>query len=335
MSATRRRREPAPATWVGDVMAKGLEFDEATGAGLHRLLQHHLEAAIAAALTPDQPVADRIHQTRTRLKRVRALLRFLRKVDPGAARDANRLLRDAMQPLSALRDGDVRLATFDMLLAHFGAGGGTAPATTVRRSLLRVRRHEQPSISTVSRRLRAAATAARRVQRGPLLRRAQAVEIADLLTGLRSTCARTRAAFRQARRKASATAFHDWRKRTKDLRYQLRLFRAGWPRVVKTFERELGQVADLLGDEHDLFLLKSALQRLDLRPTVDLNPLLELIVARRAELRREALALGARLFGAPPRATTKLLCRWWLLSAKTARDHLPATDSAAEGAARP
>lgn len=318
-----RQRVLRAAAPGGVIMAKGLHFDEPAGAGLRRRLRRHLEAAAATA-TARRPgsTADRIHETRTRLKRARALLRLLRRVEPKAARAANRTLRDAMRPLSALRDADVRLATFDALVAHFGAGGAPGPAARVRRSLLELRHGEPASAAVVARRLRAAATAARTVHRQ--LTRRPDLTSEDLIAGLGATYAQARQAFRRSAEKGSATAFHEWRKRLKDLRYQLRLFRPAWPRVVKAFEREIADLADQLGDEHDLFLLRIALTRLESKHRPDTKPLLELLAARRAALRREALAAGAKLFATKPRATARLLVRWWLQAADTAKSRAPA-----------
>ncbi|MCG8508288.1 MAG: CHAD domain-containing protein, partial [Rhodospirillales bacterium] len=53
--------------------------------------------------------------------------------------------------------------------------------------------------------------------------------------------------------------FHDWRKRVKDLWYQLRLLESAWPDMMHAYDNALDELADLLGDHQDLDLLHDAL----------------------------------------------------------------------------
>ena len=57
--------------------------------------------------------------------------------------------------------------------------------------------------------------------------------------------------------KPEETAFHEWRKRVKDLGYQTQTLRELWPPVLKRFRDELDQLGDLLGKEHDLTLVRN------------------------------------------------------------------------------
>jgi hypothetical protein len=45
--------------------------------------------------------------------------------------------------------------------------------------------------------------------------------------------------------------FHEWRKRVKDLGYQIQILRESWPTVLKRLQCELDKVGDLLGKDHD------------------------------------------------------------------------------------
>jgi CHAD domain-containing protein len=141
------------------------------------------------------------------------------------------------------------------------------------------------------------------------------LELDVVLAALSTTRARAGAAFRRARAKGTAAAFHAWRKRTKDLRHQLRLFRPAWPRMIKGVEHELARLADLLGDDHDLFLLRETLQEPAPAHAADAAAIRALIATRRAELQRASLSLGARLFPRKHRAPTALLARWWNIAA--------------------
>ena len=77
-----------------------------------------------------------------------------------------------------------------------------------------------------------------------------------------------------------------WRKRVKDLWYQQRL----------------------LGDDHDLAVLRTALRRGTPTP-VDLDAVIGLIDHRRGELQGEALSLGAAVYAETPSAYVKRMRR--------------------------
>jgi CHAD domain-containing protein len=49
--------------------------------------------------------------------------------------------------------------------------------------------------------------------------------------------------------------FHEWRKRVKYYRYQLKLLRDFWKPVMEALRREAVKLSDDLGDDHDLAVL--------------------------------------------------------------------------------
>ena len=57
--------------------------------------------------------------------------------------------------------------------------------------------------------------------------------------------------------KPTVPRLHEWRKRTKDLRYALELLEPLWPDVMEAFAAEVDDLADLLGEDHDLALLEA------------------------------------------------------------------------------
>ena len=71
------------------------------------------------------------------------------------------------------------------------------------------------------------------------------------------------------------------------------------------------RLADLLGDDHDLAVLRSTLVELDGQIPRDLDPVLGLIEHRRAQLQTEAMFLGERLYAEKPKAFVRRLRRYW------------------------
>jgi CHAD domain-containing protein len=116
---------------------------------------------------------------------------------------------------------------------------------------------------------------------------------------------------------APAGAFHDWRKRTKYLGYQLRLLQPGWPKLIKAQRRAVKALQGLLGEDHDLAVLTDLLAELRPQgPTAD-EPLagelaLNREMRRQSELlRRRARHLGEIVYAEQPKALGKRLGVYW------------------------
>ena len=63
----------------------------------------------------------------------------------------------------------------------------------------------------------------------------------------------------EATRDVSDNTLHEWRKRAKDLRYQLQFLCKAWPGVIDAAVAEAHDLGDILGDDHDLALLRQLL----------------------------------------------------------------------------
>src|SRR5581483_4636329 len=79
--------------------------------------------------------------------------------------------------------------------------------------------------------------------------------------GLERSYARGRAALAKARRHPTVENLHDWRKRSKDLWYHLRLLKPLSPGIVGGAVKDADKLSKLLGDDHDLAVLHDALER--------------------------------------------------------------------------
>src|SRR5262249_11084909 len=116
--------------------------------------------------------------------------------------------------------------------------------------------------------------------------------------GLEDTYRRAGVAFEKASSDPTVENLHEWRKQAKYLRYQLEVLRPIWPERLEELVNEADRMGDLLGDDHDLAVLR---QRLTDDPDHygdkgDQEVLLALIDRRRAELEQGALLLGGRFF---------------------------------------
>jgi CHAD domain-containing protein len=138
----------------------------------------------------------------------------------------------------------------------------------------------------------------------------------EIRRGLRDSQSRLRRRWTEAGEAAdgeSSEALHDWRKRVKDMSSQLGLFRAALPADLKAQRKTAKRVAELLGEEHDLHLLRARMAEPGLPPAVakSAGRLIAAIDARRAELRDEALALGEAFSACRPKELARRVLENW------------------------
>ena len=109
-------------------------------------------------------------------------------------------------------------------------------------------------------------------------------------------------AYRRARRAMEAAAenphpetLHEWRKQAKYHRYQINLLEECWPLALKPMSEALQRLSDLLGDDHDLVVLREMLlcEGSQLATNAQRKACLDAIERRRAELRERVRAARA------------------------------------------
>lgn len=284
-------------------MAFHFERDESTTDGVRRMLHEQ-----AVHLDEDLRIAEQeeaIHAARKRCKQIRALLRFVRAKEEDLFRRENPVFRTLANDLGAFRDADVRRQTFDELAAlspggpeYFKSLGADIQAGEPTRTA--------SASKALTAGLQTAAEAGKRFTDLDL----SALEDFDLMKdGVQRTYRRGRRAMRDAYCFPRETSFHDWRKRVKDLGYQLQLIRGCWPPVLKHLQKEIEDLGDLLGREHDLTVLAESIR--ERNPGGTAEEFLRLLDQRARELQGIARALGERIYAEQPKIFIGRLRTWW------------------------
>jgi CHAD domain-containing protein len=274
--------------------------------GLRRVERGQIELALDDLDgQPKRNLDKAVHETRKRLKRLRAALRLQRDAigESVYARD-NRAFRDQGRKLSAPRDAAVLVETLDELTERFADEFSPKAGATLRERL--VRRHDEAlaelredeaRIEGVRKQLRAA-------RNRSAARTYEAEDFDALLPGLQRIYRRGRNRMRDAAADPTAENLHEWRKRTKDLWHAAQLVTPAAPKRMKRFAKRAHELSDLLGDDHDLHVLREQVGRSD-------KPLLAAIDRRRATLQRRAFALGAELYSRSPKRFARSIERSW------------------------
>jgi CYTH domain-containing protein len=131
--------------------------------------------------------------------------------------------------------------------------------------------------------------------------------------GIECTYQQGRRDFRRAQAKPTDTNLHEWRKSLKTLWYQTRLIEPAAPSVLGSLVATLDDIAEALGDDHDLAVLVERLSADPARFGGKRNVKRATRMARRQQddLRRRAFRLGASVYAESPAAFTKRMRTYW------------------------
>lgn len=253
--------------------------------------------------------AEAVHGARKDLKKLRAVLRLLRGTLPKATyREESRRYRDAGRALSGSRDAEVRLATLEALGKRFG--DLPIDAFEAWRAILDRDREAAVNATRDPSAIEEAMATIEVGSAGIEGWQLRGDSWSLIGSGLRRSYRRGRRMMRAATDEPSETNFHEWRKRAKDLWYALRILRDAWPLPLDASAEEAHRLSELLGDHHDLALLRQDLRQRRLGDA-ETRALEAVIDGRQGELAAEALALGSRLYAEKPRAFSRRMRGYW------------------------
>src|SRR5436190_8468820 len=263
---------------------------------IRRIARGQLELArddLASA--PARKQAEAVHETRKRLKRLRACVRLARDaVGEETYERENGAFRAAAHELSAGRDAVVMLQTLDKLRERFAEELPARAPGPLRERLEDERDRAVPARDDEH--VDAVLSALREAHE-----RTPAWTFHDdgfdaLAPGLRRMYRRGRKRMRAARKDPSPENLHEWRKRVKDLWHATQILRVAHPERMKRLGKRAHKLSDLLGDGHDLHMLRDYVStRPELFEHAHHSEALLAVIDRRAGvLREKALVRGRR-----------------------------------------
>jgi CHAD domain-containing protein len=273
-------------------MSYHIQIGESLAAAFGRIASEEIDLAAADLRRSNR--GEAVHDARKALKRLRALLRSMRASLPKEFfRKENRRIAATGRAVSPLRDVHVQLRALGKLKAAANPAGARVLRQLLRRQSFFLRR-----IPRVRKTVRAKLDAFRQSLAAAPLRKASAE---DLAAGLKRIYQQGRAAFKAARQSPTPVLLHEWRKKAKSLGYGLELIRSLGPDKLSRMIRCSDALTEALGDNHDLFMVWSALERqLKSHPDSDFGPLAGQISRRRAKLQKSAFKLGGKLYADKP-----------------------------------
>ena len=287
-------------------MSYELRQDETLGDGICRIICKQIEDAISAGKAEQNGKGSPVHETRKHLKKARAALRLVSgEIDRGIWKREDRCLAKMGQLISEVRDAEVRLETVRQL-REFARGKKRSFQETeellafeLDSFLAAFSEWPQEAEERLSQTLD-------RIRDWPL----DDLNCKRLRENVQRTYKRGRNALKTAIKKSSTKNLHTFRKRAKELWYQLRILRPLAPAVFRELNDELKTIGQYLGQVHDLAFVAQRLSSIGPARKQSDRILKGLIDSRETELEDTALALGERFYAERPRQFARRLSKY-------------------------
>jgi CYTH domain-containing protein/CHAD domain-containing protein len=251
-----------------------------------------------------------VHDVRKRCKAARGLARLAKPALGDDLRTFDRAVRDAANQLSTLRDAHAVLGTVDALLAS-NPDDDVLRAMRDRQAARSVDASRAGTSDGDDRIATARALLAAALEMSQRWKIPRGFDVPE--AGIVATYRQGRTALRRLRSDPTDDRLHEWRKAVKYLWYQMQLVHDAAPSVLGPLVAELDQLAEALGDDHDLTVLVDLLDAHDDDGGADDEAahVRGLARQRQAELRAGALRSGATIYAEPDHAFGHRVERYW------------------------
>jgi len=289
-------------------------------AEVRRIVLRQLEAAISELHAVGDPQSDdAVHDARRRVKKIRAVIRLVRPVLDKDCRSVDRDLSTVSRLLAPVADGRGIVQTLDQLASRY-------PKWLPERTMAAARAGA----------LRTGARADREAQERGVLRVAAGTLRGDrsrvkrwrirgdgfraLAPGLEETYRRARRMMIVSWSKPKPSHYQTWRRYVKDHWFHVRLLEGRCGNHLVADERRIEALDGVLGEYHDLVLLRDVLVTDKSLSSEEAAQCLRVVVRYQRLLRRHAEMLGVRIYRERPRRFVRRVRSLWRKQCGTDRD---------------
>ncbi len=281
------------------------KLDEKIKRGFRRIAREQVAKALDELWATDIP-AGAIHASRKAIKRLRALIRAAAPaLGATVQRRHDKALRDIARRLSLRRDADVTEETISKLETLYGseAVDGLRP--------LRARLQEKPEGAAEpldAEAMQAIRTAlieeGKRISQATLKGRG----VTPIIEGIAATYRDGRRALKRAYDTPTDETIHELRKMVQAHWRHMALLSRAWPDEMSLRLEAARELSQMLGDDHDLALLKQTAASL---PIDGAQTIIDLCERRQGELRATAHPRAVRLYAEQPQYFAQRITIYW------------------------
>jgi len=278
-------------------LIRGEKFDE----GWKRLIIEQCQLVLSHLKNRKNPY-ESIHETRKAFKKIRGLLRLVRNIFP-AYREENIFFRDQGRVLSEIRDYQ---AVQDTLLRLYSTNERPAKRNTCKGIAKMLNRKRV----TLEKQLLKKEKIFDQISQN-IIQKLKEIEewsleeasFSHFLNNIKHVYKKGLRLYEIAKSTGEASDFHEWRKQSKYLRYQLEFLFPLWPNLMSCWENEMHTLTDYIGEEHDLIVLKQLMEAEDItiKNSKERLEFEETVTFHKEQCRSNALTLGAKCYSERPK----------------------------------
>lgn len=291
-------------------MSQKIDLRESILSNAERIMQALLDECRSSLQQEDPHKA--IHEARKTMKKMRAFTRLLRgEIGEKKYRKTNLFYRDVARQLSEARDVTAMLDTLQSLQETFDMNISGQTLQDIKNHLA----SRKAAVSRIQvKRDKLLENVLKDLEKGESIHDKWKIKSEDFSAfskGIERTYSQCQQAMKKAYKKPSSKNFHEWRKRSKYLRYEIDFLQDIWPEPMRALENELHQLTDYLGDEHDLAVLKAYMEGMSYENQEAISSMIATIDQKTEVLRSLAKPLGKKIFYDDPKRFVGRLAYYW------------------------
>jgi CHAD domain-containing protein len=298
-----------------------LKSGQAISNEIRRIVLRQLDLATSELKAIGDPESDEaIHDARRRVKKIRAVIRLVRPVlDKAYRTGVDPELRRVSRMLAPVADGQGVIDTLNVLARRYRKALPRRAVAALRADL--VERERRIDARADAHHVLQRATRALRAQRRQIKEwKLNAEGFSAIAPGLKESVRRARHAMAVAWAHPTPRHFHSWRRYVKDHWFHVRLLEAHCGNHLVPVQRRLEALDGMLGEYHNLVLLREVLLDDSALAPLDRAYCLRVVARYQRALRQQAQILGVRTYSEKPRRFVRRVKRLWQTAAKAELD---------------
>ncbi|MCG9972126.1 CHAD domain-containing protein [Christiangramia crocea] len=242
------------------MMTYKFEKDKTLKKNITSVATEEVDACITSLAT--LTIHEAVHDIRKRLKKLRALARLVRdEMGEDNYKSVNIYYRDLGRELADFRDLTAHIETMEILRERYGDHLYVNFFNSVIKNIEKERDVMEKELREKSFFSEHLVNKLNYAQKELVKWPVNNNEISIILPSIQRVYKRGKKALQEAYENPGKEIFHEWRKRVKYLWYQVLLLQETWPELFSTYEAEIHELADYLGNDHDLMVLNDKLNK--------------------------------------------------------------------------
>jgi len=292
-----------------------LERDESVSDGIPRLILEEVQYIVTQLTKPSIDHDLGVHEARKSCKRIRAGLRLIRdEIGRSIFKKENIRYRDIARKLASERDSWVKIEVLDRLVSRDDNNSSIGPFDNFRNRLIQdydaTCRREREDNTKIPMILDSIKESTKFLRNLPIKNKG----FSAVRSGLSRTYVRGHIGMMDSNLNPVPENFHEWRKRVKYLWHQIEILFNLNPEVLGELAILLHKLADILGDHHDLVILKGTAFEYseEFNDEREMKVFFDRIGSKRLDLEIQAKYLGSQLYYRSAEDFCDDLDKYWL-----------------------